>query len=48
MAEDSRDGGDDGEVVVAGGEVLGDLHGSIGFTEVEQEGRDGEAFGSDK
>src|SRR6266851_4871126 len=46
MAEDGGHGGSHGEIVVAGGEVLGDLDGSEGLAEVEQEGGDAETLGS--
>ena len=46
MAEDGGDGGDDGEVVVAGSDVLGDLDGEEGFAAVEKKRGDAEAFGS--
>ncbi len=46
MAEDGGDGGGNGEIIVAGSEVLGDLDGEEGFAEVEKERGDAEALGS--
>ena len=46
MAQDGGDGGGDGQIVVAGSEVLGDSDGEIGFSQVEEKGGDAEAVGS--
>ncbi len=46
MAEDGGYGGDNGEIVVAGGEMLGDFDGEEGFAAIEEERGDAEALGS--
>ncbi len=38
MAEDGGYGGDNGEVVVVGSDVLGDLDGEKGFAAIEKKG----------
>ena len=46
VAEDGGDCGDDGEIVVAGGDVLGDFDGEEGFAAVEKKRGDAKAFGA--
>ena len=46
VAENGSDCGDDGEVVVVGCDVLGNLDGEEGFAAIEEEGCDAESLGA--